>query len=48
MRRKPEPETDQQRDERLASETHSRGEAQAASDAAIDAMVKRSIKLYGA
>ena len=48
MRRTREPETDEQRHERLASELRSRSQAQAASDAVIDALVRQSIKVHGA
>ena len=48
MRTKREPETDEQRDERLAKEAQGRRDDIAAEDKAVDAMVKKSIRLYGA
>jgi hypothetical protein len=47
MRKKPTPETEEQRNERFAKEAQNRLDDAAASDKIIDAMVKRSIKLHG-
>ena len=47
MRKKRIPETEEQRDERVAKQAQRRNEDTAAVDDAIDAMVKRSIKLHG-
>ena len=47
MRKKRNPETKQQRNERLAKEAQRRIEGAAAEDEAVDAMVKRSINMHG-
>lgn len=47
LAKKRDPETDQQRDERL-QEVEQRRKQIAAADEAVDAMVKRSIKIHGA
>ena len=48
MRKKREPETDEQRGEREASEARQRTERISAEDKALDAAIKRSIDLHGA
>ena len=47
MRKKREPETDEQRNERFRKDAQTRVEHSAAEDHAMDAMVERSIKLHG-
>ena len=47
MRKKRAPETEEQRDERLAKQARSRNADTAAEDNAIDAMIKRSIATQG-
>ncbi len=47
MRKKRDPETDEQWNLRLAKQARSRNEDTAAEDKAIDAMVKRSIESQG-
>jgi hypothetical protein len=47
MRKKRSPETEEQRNERIENEAQRRSDDVAAEDNAIDAMVKRSIKLHG-
>ena len=47
MRKKRDPGTDEQRNERLAKQARSRNADTAAEDKAIDAMVKRSIDSQG-
>ena len=47
MRKKLTPETEEQRNERLAKEAQKRLDDSAAADQVIDAMVKRSLKRYG-
>jgi hypothetical protein len=48
MRTRRDPETEEQRDERLAKHAQGRRDDMAAEDKAVDAMVKKSIELYGA
>ena len=48
MRKKRNPETDEQRSERSGIKTQRRIDDAAAADRAIDDMVKQSIKLHGA
>jgi hypothetical protein len=47
MRKKRSPETEEQRNERSAKEAQRRIKGEAAEDEAVDAMVKRSIKMHG-
>jgi hypothetical protein len=47
MRRKLNPETEEQRIERFEKDARRRSEVAAAKDEDIDAMVKRSIKFHG-
>lgn len=47
MRKKLTPETEEQRNDRLAKEAQKRLDDSAAADQVIDAMVKRSLKRYG-
>ena len=47
MRKKRDPETDEQRNERSEKQAQSRIDDTAAEDKAIDAMVKRSIDSHG-
>ena len=47
MRKKRTPETEEQRNERLEKEAQRRIDDAAAEGEAVDAMVKRSIKLHG-
>lgn len=47
MRKKRNPETDEQRNKRLEKEAQRRADNAAAEDKAIDAMVKRSIDSQG-
>jgi hypothetical protein len=47
MRKKRTPETEEQRNERLEKEAQRRIDGAAAEGEAVDAMVKRSIKLHG-
>jgi hypothetical protein len=48
MRKKRDPETDEQRDARLKKQALNRSEDAVAEDKAVDAMIKRSIDLHGA
>lgn len=48
MRTRREPETDEQRDERLAREAQDRRANMAAEEEAVHTLVKRSIDLHGA
>jgi hypothetical protein len=48
MRKKREPETDEQRDERLKHQAQERVEQADADDKALDAAIQKSIELYGA
>lgn len=48
MRKKREPESDEHRAGRLEKDAQSRVEQASADDRAVDAAIKRSIKLYGA
>ena len=41
-------ETDEQRQKRLEATARKRGEESSAADKAVDAMVRRSIKIHGA
>ena len=47
MRKKWKPETEELREERRENDARRRNEEAAAEDNAIDALVKRSIKVYG-
>jgi len=47
MRKKRNPETDEQRNEVFEKDAQGRSEKAAAEDKVIDAMVKRSIELHG-
>ena len=47
MRKKRNPETEVQRNERFAKEAQRRIHGAAAEDEAVDAMVKRSIEMHG-
>lgn len=47
MRQKRSLETEEQRNQRFERQAHSRIEAGAAEDKALDAMVKRSIEIHG-
>jgi hypothetical protein len=47
MRKKRDPQTEQQRDARSEQEAQRRVEKAAEEDSAIDAMVKQSIKFHG-
>jgi hypothetical protein len=48
MRKKRDPESEEQRSGRLEKNAHDRIEQASAEDKALDAAVRRSIKLYGA
>ena len=47
MRKKRDPETEEQRKERFAKDAQRRTEDSVAEDEAIDAMIQRSLKLHG-
>lgn len=48
MRKKRDPESDEQRSNRLERNAHDRVEQASTEDAALDAAVRRSIELHGA
>lgn len=48
MRKKRDPESDEHRTDRLEKDARERNEQESADDRAVDAAVKRSIKLHGA
>lgn len=47
MRKKRNPESEEQRNERFAKEAERRIQGAAAEEEAVDAMVKRSIRMHG-